>query len=130
VLTNTVARFVTLRQAAFVTGVDLKDLLSYLCQRVGQAPLDEVPGPQDEPVPKWLSQEPAITLDVQKLLKKNQNLLQAVSTALQKVEPGQIVLLRSPFRPEPLMEMMQKRGVEVYGAQEGADYFTYFKKPE
>ena len=130
VLRNTVARFVSLRQAAFVAGLDVEDLVSYLRRRVGQSPLEEIDGSGGgEAAPAWLSKEPAIILDVQRLLKKSQNPHEALTRALEKVEAGEVVLLRSPFLPRPLMEMMEKEGIEVFGARAGADYFTYFRKP-
>ena len=129
-LRNTVARFVTLRQAAFVSGMDAMDLVNFLRQRVGQRPLEELPPEEkDEVVPRWLSQEPAIIIDVERLLKKSHNPLETITCALDKVGEGEIVLLRSPFRPDPLMEIMRSRGIEVFSAQEGPDFYTYFRKP-
>jgi hypothetical protein len=41
-----------------------------------------------------------------------------------------LVVLRAPFRPEPLLETMRRAGAQVYCAPEGENHVVYFARIE
>ncbi len=51
-----------------------------------------------------------------------------IREAVGALRPGEVVVLRSSFRPQPLIETMQRSRVAVYASTEGAAHLTYFGK--
>ena len=138
VLRRTLGRIASVRQAAVVGNMDPKDLVDQLRKAVGQEPICEECEIQDAncfipealPAPDWLtSATPSATLNANALLDDEKNPLAEVRIALNKLEPGEILLLQADFQPEPLIEEFAKQGLDVYTREEdNGNFSTYIRK--
>jgi len=125
VLRRTVARIATVKQAALVGGMDPVELLNFMRKKVGQPPIDVKVEKEQERVPEWIATEPKIIIDGNKLLDEGKNPLAELLGAMKSLQKGDVLLLLTDFRPEPLIEEMRKRGHEVYSGAEGERHYTY-----
>lgn len=81
--------------------------------------------------PAWY--DPAkvvLDLDVTALLAAGEHPLARVKQAVAQSAPGEIVALRSGFRPEPLISIFQSDGIQVWCGREGALFLTCICKPQ
>lgn len=119
VLRKTVAKVATLEQAARIGGVELPRLVAELRKAAGQ--------PDDAPVcaaasadagPAWLAAAPvAVDIDADVMLERGVHPVGKVKESVAALAPGEVVRLRTSFRPEPLIELMRRTGAQVYSAE-------------
>ncbi len=131
VLRRTLAKIAGVKQAAIVGGMDPVDLLKQLRKAVGQAPVEIADSPTDEDiaVPVWITKEPKQTLNANEILDAERNPLAELHKALKAIDNGEVITIESDFKPEPLIEEMQKAGHEVFTNEASHDYFiTYIQK--
>ena len=130
ILRRTVARVAAVKQAAIVGGMDPVVLLNRIREAVGQEPLDiKVEEAQIEKVPQWITKEADEVIDVASLLDSGKNPLAETMKSLQSLPSGAVVVLKSDFKPEPLIDQMRKNGYEVFCQEAGEEYLTFIKKP-
>jgi hypothetical protein len=43
--------------------------------------------------------------------------------------PGEVVVLRSSFRPQPLIETLRRAGAAVNSSMQGTTHLTWFGRP-
>ena len=132
VLRRTLAKVATVKQAAFVGGMDPVELLNALRKAVGQQVVEEISSEtQKEPantLPQWYK-EPAVILDANQLLKDDKNPLAEAIHILKTLQNGEIVELQADFWPEPLIEELEKKGYSVYCQKANEKlYRTFIKK--
>ena len=117
ILRRTIGKVAGVKQAAIVGGMNPMDLLNQLREAVGQSPIDskseEGNSPKEE-APTWIAKEPSVTLDANEMLDNDKNPLAELHMALRNVSEGEVVLVRSDFRPEPLIEEYEKKGHSTY----------------
>lgn len=61
----------------------------------------------------------SVTLDVRPLLAQGIEPFNAIVEAKQRLQPGQILVLRAPFEPVPLYEIFRSEGYQVEAKQQG-----------
>ena len=129
ILRRTIAKVAGVKQAAIVGGMPPVELVNRLREAVGQSPLQgevvEESSVQEE-TPKWVEQEPKVTLDANLILDENKNPLAELHMALRNVSEGEVVLIRSDFRPEPLIEEFEKKGHRLYCQEVNDDAFMTY----
>jgi len=136
ILRRTIAKVAGVKQAAIVGGMDPLDLLNQLREAVGQPPLNL---PQSEesiskkressPPPAWITQTPTVTLNANTLLDADKNPLEEINRELKHLKKGEVLLLLSDFRPEPLIDALIKKGYALYCQEQGSEEFlTYVQK--
>ncbi|OHE79920.1 MAG: hypothetical protein A2107_04340 [Verrucomicrobia bacterium GWF2_62_7] len=117
ILRKTVAKLATLEQAAGIGGVTVQELITRVREAAGvDGPgIPEArPRPTGEPAPCWLDESKVgMRVDADAMLEQGVHPLGLVQEAAGKLEPGAIIRVESGFRPEPLIEMMQRRGFDV-----------------
>lgn len=133
VLRKTVAKVATLEQAARIGGLSVRDLVRRLREAAGQQG-PEVPEPESpraEERPAWVDDAVVrLSLDADELLARGEHPLGRVREALERLQPGEVVELRSSFRPEPLIEAMRRGGFAVASHELGPGrHVTYFGRP-
>ncbi len=137
VLRRTIAKVTSVKQAAIVGGMDPMDLLSRLRASVGQGPVcdsctdpsEECLLPQQEPRPSWADTEPRVVLDANELLDNDQNPLAVATKELSAMDQEDILVIKSDFRPEPLVDEFLKKGHTVYVDELSEESFmTLIKK--
>lgn len=121
ILRKTVAKLATLEQAASIGGLTVKELITRVRAAAGLHGPDiaeDRPRPAGEPVPCWHSESKVgMRVDADAMLEQGVHPLGLVQEAAGKLEPGAIIRIESGFRPEPLIEMMRRRGLEVWSRE-------------
>jgi uncharacterized protein (DUF2249 family) len=123
-LRRVMAPRVTLAQAARIAGVSPNDLLATVSRAVGEADTTPQPTPSSEdegkadergggPKPGWLSEMPEsrqVHLDVREDIRGNREPFAKIMAAIKHLDPDQVLVLRTPFEPIPLYDVLGKRG--------------------
>jgi len=129
ILKRTIARVATIKQAAFVGGMKPVELLNKIREILGQEKLDITLEEEKEPIPLWITNEPKVTLNANELLDQEKNPLAEVRKALKEIKEGEVILIKSDFQPQPLIDEFKKEGHKVFSQQVGEnEFFTYIKK--
>ncbi len=130
ILRRTLTKIASIKQAAVVGGMEPIELLNAIRKAVGQEPLQEVSQEEraQEEAPLWITQEPAAVFSANELLDQGKNPLAEISKELKSLPEGSMILLRSDFKPEPLIDALKEQGYEVYSAKSGEEYRTFIKK--
>jgi hypothetical protein len=132
VVRRTVAKVATLEQAAKIGGVSLRLVIEKLRAFTGQSGSQaNVAASEDEPdrAPDWVVRARVVEeVDAAAMLDRGVHPIGKIREAVGALGPGEAVLLRAPFRPEPLLDTMRRAGVTVYCAHEGENYVVYFAR--
>ena len=133
ILRRTIAKVASVKQAAIVGGMKPLELLNRLREAVGQEPLNEVyetdVDERDKTKPTWTQKEIKLTLDANEMLDNGLNPLAELYMEMKKIEDGDIILIKSDFQPEPLIDEYLKKGHEVYCEElNESSFLTYIKK--
>jgi len=124
-----------LRRAAGVDGVSVDDGASVAggapvadgAPVVGDAPMASgaSDAPSERPTeerPTWVDEaDVAHTLDADAMLARNEHPLGFVQSTVPRLAAYQAVHVRSSFRPEPLIELMQSKGCRVHVEHDASD---------
>jgi len=117
ILRRTVTKIATLEKVASVSGLDVYDVVNVLRQSVGQPPLETEQESQEElntDVPDWAKGKPELIIDGVEMLNRGEHPLGLAMQTMQKLEPGQFILLKTNFEPAPLIEQMINAGYKVH----------------
>lgn len=121
ILRKTVAKLATLEQAASIGGLTVKELIIKVREAAGVDGPDiaeDRSRPAVEHAPCWHSEgKVGMRVDADAMLEQGVHPLGLVQEAAGKLEPGAIIRIESGFRPEPLIDMMQRRGLEVWSRE-------------
>lgn len=122
-LRRVMAPRVTLAQAARIAGVSADDLLARLRHAVGESeagagaphPSLSSEGAGDvEPRPASLAEVPEsrqIHLDVREDIRRDREPFARIMAAVKALGPDEVLVLRAPFEPIPLYDVLGKRGL-------------------
>ncbi len=134
VLRRTVGKLATLEKVALIGELDVNEFLNTLRREVGQ---DEI-GAEDKPQiswrkddPDWIKAKPAEIVDGTEMLSRGMHPLSLINETMQNLKTGQLVLLKTNFKPLPLIEAMEKQNYTVYSKtdeQDSDQHFTFFRK--
>jgi hypothetical protein len=127
VLRATIAKMATLRQIAQVGGLSLAELINTLRAAAGQM-CGNFGGPAgSNEQPEWFAAgRIALRLDARPMLAAGEHPLNQVLTEIQKLQPGEIYELTTPFLPAPLLDAVRKKGYAVWSLQEEADLYRNY----
>jgi hypothetical protein len=130
VVRRTVAKVATLEQAAKIGGVSLQAMILRLRDVTGQSGLDVpvLPTRQDGGEDaSWLTCGHVVEeVDADAMLERGVHPIGKIREVVGALGPGGVVVLRSSFRPQPLIETMRRAGAAVHSATQGATHLTYF----
>jgi hypothetical protein len=68
----------------------------------------------------------AVLIDADAMLERGVHPIGKIREAMGALGPGKVVVLRSSFRPEPLIEAMRRAGAAVHSSTQGATHVTCF----
>jgi len=132
VVRRTVAKVATLEQAAKIGGVSLRTLMERLRALTGEAgaEVDCAASAEDaDTAPDWVAKSRVVEeVDAAAMLDRGVHPIGKIREAVGALGPGEVVVLRAPFRPEPLLETMRRAGAQVYCAPEGEGHVAYFAR--
>lgn len=132
VLRRTVAKLATLETAAGMAGLQPRELVAALRRALGQ-PVEEAPEAgalPTGPAPAWV-QEGSIrtTLEADALLARGQSPLSAALEAARQLQAGEVLLVTVAFRPQPLIETLEKQHYRTHLQQLDAGGFALLVGP-
>ena len=130
VVRRTVAKVATLEQAAKIGGVNLQAMILKLREAAGQT----APGlPVLQPMrdvgheASWLAAAHIVEeIDADAMLERGVHPIGKIREAVGLLGPGEVILLRSSFRPEPLIETLRRAGAAVLSSTQGSMHLTWF----
>jgi hypothetical protein len=117
ILRKTVARVTTLRQAARIGNVPLANIINSLRREAGVDKVfsEEAEPSEAMPQPEWFdSSRISKRLDARKLIEDGRQPLEIVTKDLKNIGPSQIYELITPFVPAPLIDIVRRRGYDVW----------------
>lgn len=134
VLRRTVARVTTLQKAAAVADIPVGQLVNQLRQAVGQSPeipvsseLEALPASME--LPEWARSGQVVqSIDADELLERGEHPLSYMQSLLASAGSGEIVRLQATFRPEPLLDMFQRKGYRVHAAKADPGWHILIQK--
>jgi uncharacterized protein (DUF2249 family) len=131
VMRRTFAHMVTVAQAARVGNVPLPRLLASLNRAVGvevseddlaDLPTAEISPPPVSARPQWLATAHVATeIDARDMQKRGEDPFSLIMQGARQTPQGQILLLRNTFSPEPLYDVLGKKGFVHWAEQLGAE---------
>ena len=131
VLRITVAKIVTLQQAAHTAHVPIEELVNNLRTAAGQHPLalEEVPEDYGGPPPDWLEKEYSICqLDPTETINAGGTPLPEVLKAADELPGNEILELITPIVPAPVIDLLRARGFTSWTREDNGTYRTFFFK--
>ncbi len=137
-LRKTVARRVSVSDAAKVGGVDLTRLLSALNAGIQNSPVQES-SPSDSAADvedtddysaefEYTDSDVQNTLDVREDISANRDPLASIMRAARGIGTGKVLLLLNGFEPIPLYEVLGKKGFVHKTDMDGETYRVAFKR--
>jgi len=130
VVRRTVAKVATLEQAAKIGGVSLQAMILRLRDVTGQGGPDlPVLQPRQDAGgdSSWLTGGRVVQeIDAGTILERGVHPIGKIREAVGVLGPGEVVVLRSSFRPQPLIETMRRAGAAVHSTTQGTIHLTWF----
>jgi len=128
VLRRTLAKVASVKQAAIVGGMDPVELLNKLRESVGQEPI-QVDLEQKESKQDIITKEPKIVINANEILDKEQNPLAITRKALKELQKGEVLMILSDFKPEPLIDEFSKDGYKINStSSDDKNFKTFIEK--
>ena len=84
---------------------------------------DATPRFNVRPAPRARATQAFETVDARRLLDEGRDPLAAVGTALERLAPGAVLTVEAPFRPKPLIALLEQRGHTVTVESLAADHW-------
>lgn len=132
VLRKTVARIVTLQQAAATGGIPVDQLVNVLRTAAGLPALDlqDVSNGYGGEQPAWLADQMTVqTLNVTETINQGGVPLPTVMEAVRQLAPGTTLELVTPIMPVPIIDKLRIRGCATWTRKSDDTFHTYiFKK--
>lgn len=134
VVRRTVAKVATLEQAAKIGGVNLQTMILRLRTLTGQSAPDlTLLQPRQDVVgddASWLTSDRVVEeIDADAMLERGVHPIGKIREAVGVLGPGEVVVLRSSFRPQPLIETLRGAGAAVHSSMQGTTHLTWFGRP-
>jgi hypothetical protein len=133
VIRRTVAKVATLEQAAKIGGVSLQAMILRLRDITSQSAPDlAVLKPRQDAGEdaSWLTASRVVEeIDADAMLERGIHPIGKIREAVGALGPGEVVVLRSSFRPQPLIETLRRAGAAVHSSTQGTTHSTWFGKP-
>jgi hypothetical protein len=129
ILRKTVARVASLQQAAVVGGLKVDELVNRLRKEVGQGTLNESAGEGSyisQSKPEWFS-ETSIKqkFDATPVINSGGSPMAEILKIAQNLNPGEILELKTPFVPAPIIDLLTGKGFKTFSTEKGDVVLTY-----
>ena len=131
VVRRTVAKVANLEQAAKIGGISLQAMILRLRNVTGQSVPDlPVLQPRQDAVgddASWLMAGRVVEeIDADAMLERGVHPIGKIRATVGVLGPGEVMVLRSSFRPQPLIETLRRAGSPVHSSMQGATHLTWF----
>ncbi len=133
-LKETMLAVTTIDHLAKKTGQEPAELIQTFQRSLGiQEPND--PGADElqflSSDPPWIQAEPAAVIDGSALLLEGRHPLALIQSRLEELDSGEIILLKTNFHPQPMIETMEQQGAVVFSRErisQSESYLTFIRK--
>lgn len=130
VLRRTIARVTSLRRAAEVAGLPVRDLVTRLRAAAGlpadlEAAADDGATDADGPAPWVDAARVRWTIDADGMLESGHEPMSEVMRRSAELAGDELGLIRSSFRPAPLIELLEGRGFRTAVVRSGDAFATF-----
>ena len=129
ILRRTVGRVASLTQAAAVGGLKVDELVNRLRAEVGQAGIfgsEEEDGYVVSEPPSWFSSNRiAGRFDASPVINEGGSPMADILQRAGKLENDQILEIRSPFVPAPILEMLRKKRYKLFSVKTDDAFLSY-----
>lgn len=132
VLRRTVARVATIQQISVVGGIPVEEIITRLRKETGQS------GDANEYVEEELSSgEPPLWFnksmvtqhyDATPVINSGESPMNEVLSRAASLRKGEIMELKTPFVPAPILDMLKNKKFRVYSIKEGSTIIDYISK--
>jgi hypothetical protein len=134
VVRRTVAKIATLEQAAKIGAVSLQAMILRLRQVTGQSgpdlPVLQAQQDASGDDASWLTSGRVVEeIDADAMLERGVHPIGKIREAVGVLGPGEVVVLRSSFRPQPLIETLKRAGAAVHSSMQGTTHLTWCGRP-
>jgi uncharacterized protein (DUF2249 family) len=127
---------VTVAQAAAVAGMPVADLVATLRRAIGEpveaaaaaAPLAPA-APRLAPRPPELDRLRVVEVDVRDDIRRGQEPFARIVAAAKGLGAGEVLVIRAPFEPVPLYDVLGRRGLAHWTEQRAADDWCVWFHP-
>ncbi len=133
-LREKVLSFTTLEHLAKKTGQEVSILIKDLNQLIGVPTHEEYEDRTIEFIPEdpdWIQSQPQHIVDGGELLTQGQQPLGVIHAKLEEMSSSEMILLKTNFPPDPMIEAMNSAGADIYSRNDVNDsnlYLTFIKK--
>lgn len=131
VLRRTVARVATLQQVAAIGKLNLNDLVNHLRKAAGQAP-GETDGPTGDyftAVPRWFNENKvSIRYNAIPVIDSGGSPMNEILNKANLLKEGEILELKTPFVPAPVLDMLKNKGFNIYCIQREQHVLNYISR--
>jgi hypothetical protein len=132
ILRKTVARIATLQQAATVGGLKTDELVNRLRREAGQNERTGENGGEMylvETEPDWFDDTKIIVrFDASPVISSGGSPLQEILSLANKLRPGEILEVTTPFIPAPVIDMLREKGFRVFSIKKENGVQSCFMK--
>ncbi len=132
IVRKTIGRIATLGQVAEVGNIDAAYLITELRKAIGDNSVvnNEFPIELDTiEKPKWLDKENVIfTFDACSIIESGASPMKAIIDNANKLNHKEVMLLITPFRPTPIIELLQNKGFMTWVEMINSQSYTYIKR--
>jgi len=131
ILRKTVARIASLQQAAIVGKLKVDELVNRLRKEVGQDVLQDITidSRSIEDPPSWLDESKiTIRFDATPIINAGNSPMAEILNQASLLKGDEILELKAPFIPAPIIDKLNERGFEAFSTQKGTFVLNYFRK--
>lgn len=132
VLRKTVARVASLQQAAIVGGLKVDEMVNRLRKEAGQEDFREDTETGEyisSVIPQWFDESKiAIHFDASPVINSGGSPMADILSMSQKLNPGEIMELKTPFVPAPIIDILKGKDFRVYSRETQDGVKTYISK--
>lgn len=118
VLRKTVARVASLRQVAEIGGIEIGEMISILRKAAGMDvyTVDTISeGNKRDIKPEWASEENvSVVFDALQIIEEGGSPMKDILEKVKEIDAGGVMLLIAPFRPAPIIELLNSKGYETW----------------
>jgi uncharacterized protein (DUF2249 family) len=128
---------VTVEQAARMAGISADDLLAALRRQVGEAESASVPADRSSDPgaprirPPLLAVRRPVHVDVRDDIQRGTEPFARIMAAVKKLRDEEMLVLRAPFEPFPLYDVLGRRGLAHWAERQAADDWSiwFYRDP-
>lgn len=131
ILRKTVARVATIQQISVVGGISVDSIINRLRRELGQSETETITGINNinEAKPGWLDERNiSVRFNATPIINSGESPMSEILKLAQTLTKVQILEFRTPFVPEPILDMLRKKNFLVHSIQDQENVVNYIMK--